>query len=46
VSRILRLTLLAPEVVERILDGQRTLGLAALLKPFPVDWEQQRQEFC
>jgi hypothetical protein len=43
VGRILRLTLLAPGIVERILDGRRTVGLAALLKPFPVDWEGQRQ---
>jgi hypothetical protein len=35
VSRILRLTLLAPDIVERILDGRRTVGLAALLRPFP-----------
>jgi hypothetical protein len=43
VGRILRLTLLAPDIVERILDGRRTVGLAALLKPFLVDWERQRQ---
>jgi hypothetical protein len=43
VSRILRLTLLAPDVVERILDGRPTAGLAKFLKPFPVEWERQRQ---
>jgi hypothetical protein len=42
ISRILRLTLLAPDIVERILDGRPTAGLAAFLKPFPVDWEWQR----
>jgi hypothetical protein len=42
VCRVLRLTLLAPEIVERILDGRHTAGLAQLLKPFPVEWEQQR----
>jgi hypothetical protein len=46
VSRILRLTLLAPDIVERILDGRPTLGLPQLLKPFPVEWETQRQKFC
>jgi hypothetical protein len=45
VSRILRLTLLAPDIVERILDGRPTVSLPQLLKPFPVDWEKQRLEF-
>jgi hypothetical protein len=43
VSRILRLTLLAPDIVEAILDGGLTAGLAALLRPSPVDWEKQRR---
>ena len=42
VCRVLRLTLLAPDIVERILDGRPTAGLAQFLKPFPVEWEQQR----
>ena len=42
VCRVLRLTLLAPNIVERILDGRPTAGLAQFLKPFPVEWEQQR----
>jgi hypothetical protein len=45
VSPILRLTLLAPDIVERILDGRRTAGLAQLLKPFAVEWEKQREQF-
>jgi hypothetical protein len=45
VSRILRLTLLAPEIVERVLDGRPTAGLAELMKPFPVGWEKQRRQF-
>ena len=45
VSRVLRLTLLAPHIVERILDGRPTAGLPQLLKPFPVEWEVQRQQF-
>ena len=43
VCRVLRLTLLAPDLVERILDGRSTAGLAQFLKPFPVEWEKQRQ---
>ena len=44
VSRILRLTLLAPDIVEAILDGRQpdTVTLAMLMKPFPVEWQQQR----
>ena len=45
VSRVLRLTLLAPDIVERILDGRPTAGLPQLLKPFPVEWERQRERF-
>src|SRR5918993_3429099 len=36
VCRILRLTLLAPDIVERIPDGRPTGGLAQFLKPFPA----------
>jgi hypothetical protein len=43
VCRVLRLTLLAPDIVERILDGRQTAGLAKFLKPFAVEWEQQRR---
>jgi hypothetical protein len=41
VCRVLRLTLLAPDIVERILDGRPTAGLAEFLKPFPTEWEKQ-----
>ena len=44
VSRILRLALLAPDIVERILDGRPTAGLAQFLKPFPIEWDRQRQD--
>lgn len=46
-SRILRLTLLAPDIVEAILDGRqpRTLQLADLMDDMPVEWELQR-EIC
>ena len=45
VSRVLRLTLLAPDIVEAILDGRQPDGmtLPALMKPFPVEWRAQRQ---
>ena len=41
VCRVLRLTLLAPDIVERILDGRPTARLARFLKPFPAEWEKQ-----
>jgi hypothetical protein len=44
VSRILRLTLLAPDLVEEILEGRR-IGMAQLTKPVPVDWKKQRGQF-
>jgi hypothetical protein len=43
VCRVLRLTLLAPDIVERILDGRSTAGLAQFLRPFSVEWERQRE---
>jgi hypothetical protein len=46
VCRILRLTLLAPDVVEHILDGHRAPQLAQLVQPFPVEWERQREQLC
>jgi hypothetical protein len=44
VGSILRLTLLAPDIVEAILHGQQPvdLGLPRLLKPFPLEWSEQR----
>ena len=43
VSRVLRLTLLAPQIVEAILDGRQAEGitLPGLLKAVPVEWDQQ-----
>jgi hypothetical protein len=47
VSRILRLTLLAPVIVEMIIDGRQPaeLTVAKLLKPFPVEWKEQMLRF-
>ncbi|NDG50016.1 MAG: hypothetical protein EBY30_13495 [Rhodospirillales bacterium] len=44
VSRLLRLTLLAPDIVEAILDGRQPeeITLPGLMEPFPVEWERQR----
>lgn len=44
VSRVLRLTLLAPDIVEAILDGRQPEGmtLPAMLEPFMAEWDQQR----
>ena len=43
-SRILRLTLIAPDVIEAIVSGRQpsTLQLDGLLKPLPAAWERQR----
>lgn len=43
VSRVLRLTLLAPGIVEAILDGRQPaeMTLAGLMEPFPVAWQEQ-----
>jgi hypothetical protein len=43
VCRVLRLTLLAPDIIEWTLDGRPTSGLAKFLKLFPVEWEKQRE---
>ncbi len=44
-GRILRLTLLASDIMEAVLDGglPPELGLPGLLAPFPPEWEQQRE---
>jgi len=46
VGRVLRLTLLAPDIVEAILGGRQPAGLqlADLLRRFPVGWREQRAE--
>jgi hypothetical protein len=46
-SHVLRLTLLAPDIIETILDGHHPKGLKLtdLLKPFPMEWHRQREKF-
>ena len=45
VAKLLRLTLLAPDVVEAVLDGRLPKGvkLEDLVRPLPADWMQQRR---
>ena len=45
VNRLLRLTLLAPDIVEAILDGRQPKGmqLEELTGKLPSAWEEQRQ---
>ena len=45
VSRILRLALLAPDIVDEILArrAHQSLVLETLERPLPASWEEQRQ---
>ena len=47
VSRLLRMTLLAPEIVEAILTGNQPAGLtrAKAMQPFSTNWVSQNLEF-
>lgn len=42
-SRVLRLTLLTPQIVETILDGRQDseTTVARLMEPFPAGWAEQ-----
>jgi hypothetical protein len=44
--RVLRLTLLAPDITEALLDGRLTcnIQLSDLLRPIPVVWAEQRDK--
>ena len=43
-ARILRLTLLAPDLIEAILDGTEPDGLSLeKLYRLPVEWDEQRR---
>ena len=43
-TRVLRLTLLAPDIIEAILDGRRgpEVTLARLMNGFPERWDRQQ----
>jgi hypothetical protein len=43
-ARVLRMTLLAPEIVENILGGRSGEGITLewLMRPFAVEWDRQR----
>jgi len=47
VARTIRLTLLAPEIIEAVIVGRRPpeLTLKRLTREFPVVWEDQRREW-
>jgi hypothetical protein len=47
VGRVLRLTLLAPDIVEAILGGRQPaeMNLARLMQPFAVAWREQQDLF-
>jgi hypothetical protein len=44
-ARVLRLTLLAPDIVDQILNGHHPSGLdpKCLFRPFPPEWQAQRR---
>lgn len=46
-TRVLRLTLLAPDIVEAILDGKQgpQVTLARVLEPFPLQWNLLVDQF-
>jgi hypothetical protein len=46
-TRVLRLTLLAPDIADKILEGRQgpDVTLARLMAGFPEEWERQRKSF-
>lgn len=46
-TRVLRLTRLAPDIVQAILDGRQgpEVTLALVLEPVPAAWNEQRQRY-
>ena len=48
VGKVFRLSLLAPDIVDAILDGKQpaTLSLGQLMRPFPAEWDRQQTFLC
>lgn len=46
-TRVMRLTLLAPDIIEAIMDGKQgpAMTLARLLEQFPLEWVLQKKQF-
>ncbi|WP_366942790.1 hypothetical protein [uncultured Paracoccus sp.] len=46
-ARLMRLSLLAPEIVDAIMEGRQPeiVTLANMMDPFPLDWKEQRIRF-
>lgn len=44
VYRLMRLTMLAPDIIEAVLNGSqpRTLTLQNIVRGFPISWKEQR----
>ena len=47
IARVMRLTLLAPDIIESILKGKqpKELTLLDIFRSLPADWNEQRQQF-
>ena len=46
-ARLMRLSLLAPEIVDAIMEGRQpeSVTLANMMDPFPLGWKEQRIRF-
>ncbi|SFG41366.1 hypothetical protein SAMN04488020_102157 [Palleronia marisminoris] len=46
-ARLMRLSLLAPKIVDAIMEGSqpKSVTLANMMDPFPLDWKEQRIRF-
>ena len=46
-TRVMRMTLLAPDIIDAILEGRQGDGidLTVLAAPFPLEWGAQRRHF-
>ena len=47
VARVIRGSLLAPDIIQRVIEGRQpvTLTVQKLKRPFPNDWTEQRKFF-